>query len=219
MPEDNRQAPVENQSGLTKRGNDAGPSLRRTVVPLVLIVAGMTGLAFAAVPLYDLFCRVTGYGGTTQRADMGAEKVLERTITVRFDANVSPKLDWDFKPAQTSMSVKIGEQGLAVYEARNRSGRPLTGTATYNVTPAVAGYYFSKIQCFCFTKQRLEPGRRVDMPVSFFVDPAIVDDPDARDIEEITLSYTFFPKKQDIEADTASRIDREKDRGATPAAL
>ncbi len=174
---------------------DNARALRRTVLPLVLLVGGMTGLSFAAVPLYDLFCRVTGYGGTTQVAETGSTKVLDRRITIRFDANVSPKLDWGFKPAQTSMEVNIGESALAVYEAHNPTDRPLAGTATYNVTPEIAGIYFSKVQCFCFTEQVLEPGRRMDMPVSFFVDPAIMDDPEAREIEEITLSYTFFPMK------------------------
>ena len=181
----------------TEAHSKAGPSsarrLHRTVVPLLLVVGGMTGLSFAAVPLYDMFCRVTGYGGTTQVADAGASKVLDRKITIRFDANISPKLDWRFKPAQTSMEVKIGESALAVYEAHNPTDKPLSGTATYNVTPEIAGYYFSKVQCFCFTEQTLAPGRRMDMPVSFFVNPAIMDDPEAREIEEITLSYTFFP--------------------------
>jgi cytochrome c oxidase assembly protein subunit 11 len=188
-------------------------ALRRTVLPLVLIVGGMTGLAFAAVPLYDMFCRVTGYGGTTQRADAGADRVLDRTITIRFDASTSSKLDWAFKPAQTSMKVRIGESALAVFEARNRSDNPVTGTATYNVTPEIAGYYFRKVQCFCFTKQRLEPGQHMDMPVSFFVDPEIVDDPDARNVDEITLSYTFFQKKQGGERDSVSADRQGKDRG------
>jgi cytochrome c oxidase assembly protein subunit 11 len=181
-----------------------GRVLRRTVFPLVLLVAGMTGLSFAAVPLYDLFCRVTGYGGTTQVAEAGSTEVLDRTITIRFDANISPKLDWNFKPAQTSMRVRIGESALAVYEAHNPTGEPLAGTATYNVSPAIAGYYFSKVECFCFTEQVLEPGRRMDMPVSFFVNPAILDDPEAREIEEITLSYTFFPMRSEPRTGAAS---------------
>jgi len=190
------------QTGKTEQDNQR--ALRRTVVPLVLIVAGMTGLSFAAVPLYDLFCRVTGYGGTTQVAETGSTEVLERKITIRFDANISPKLDWQFKPAQTSMEVRIGESALAVYEAHNPTGQPLAGTATYNVTPEIAGYYFSKVQCFCFTEQVLEPGRRMDMPVSFFVNPAIMDDPEAREIEEITLSYTFFPMKGETQTGAAA---------------
>ena len=185
-------------------------ALRRTVLPLVLIVGGMTGLSFAAVPLYDLFCRVTGYGGTTQVAEAESTEVLDRQITIRFDANISPKLDWDFKPAQTSMKVNIGESALAVYEAHNPTDMPLAGTATYNVTPAIAGYYFSKVQCFCFTEQTLEPGRRMDMPVSFLVDPAIMDDPEARNIEEITLSYTFFPMKGQTQTGAARDVSKNK---------
>jgi len=189
---------------------DKTRALRRTVLPLVLIVGGMTGLSFAAVPLYDLFCRVTGYGGTTQVADAGSTEVLDRKITIRFDANISPKLDWNFKPARTSMDVRIGESALAVYEAHNPTDQPLAGTATYNVTPEIAGYYFSKVQCFCFTEQKLEPGRRMDMPVSFFVDPAIMDDPEAREIEEITLSYTFFPMKGETQTGAAERASEKR---------
>lgn len=196
------------KNGQTQQGN--ARALRRTVVPLVLIVAGMTGLSFAAVPLYDLFCRVTGYGGTTQVASSGSTEVLDRTIKVRFDANISPKLDWNFRPAQTVMTVNIGESALAVYEAHNPTERPLSGTATYNVTPEIAGSYFSKVQCFCFTEQLLEPGRRVDMPVSFFIDPAIMDDPEAREIEEITLSYTFFPMKEDTQTGAAGTAGEKR---------
>ncbi len=185
-------------------------ALRRTALPLVFIVAGMTGLAFAAVPLYDLFCRVTGYGGTTQVAEADSTEVLDRKITIRFDANISPKLDWGFKPVQTSMKVNIGESALAVYEAHNPTDQPLAGTATYNVTPEIAGYYFRKVQCFCFTEQTLEPGRRMDMPVSFFVDPAIMDDPEARGIEEITLSYTFFPMKGQTQTGAARDVSQNR---------
>ncbi len=187
--------------------------MRRTVVPLVLIVVGMGGMAYAAVPLYDLFCRVTGYGGTTQRADAAPSGGLDREIRIRFDANVSRELAWRFKPAQTRMSVKIGESALAVYEAHNPTDAPLAGTATYNVTPEAAGYYFSKVECFCFTEQLLEPGQRVDMPVSFFVNPAILDDPDARDITEITLSYTFFPMKRETRTGDAQDRAPQKGRG------
>lgn len=206
-----------------KRGQPPRPdnarALRRTVIPLVLVVAGMTGLAFAAVPLYDMFCRVTGYGGTTQRAESGSTKVLDKTITIRFDANISPKLDWHFKPAQPSMDVKIGESALAIYEAQNPTDTALSGTATYNVTPEIAGYYFRKVQCFCFTQQTLEPGREMDMPVSFFVDPSIMDDPEAREIEEITLSYTFFPDKKGRQTSSASAEGQGKDRADAKAPL
>lgn len=213
MSEGQDTRPTEECASRGQHGADGARGLRRTVIPLVLIVVGMTGMAYAAVPLYDLFCRVTGYGGTPQRADAPSGEVLERDITIRFDANVSPKLGWRFRPAQTRMKVKIGESALAVYEAHNPTDAPLAGTATYNVTPEVAGYYFAKVQCFCFTEQVLEPGRRMDMPVSFFVDPAIMDDPDARGITEITLSYTFFPMKQKTQSDaTAGRVP-EKHRG------
>jgi cytochrome c oxidase assembly protein subunit 11 len=209
MSEDRNDTQHSNETQQQARSDNAR-ALRRTVLPLVLIVGGMTGLSFAAVPLYDLFCRVTGYGGTTQVADAGSSDVLDRKIKIRFDANISPKLDWNFKPAQTSMDVKIGESALAVYEAHNPTDAPLAGTATYNVTPEIAGYYFSKVQCFCFTEQTLEPGRRMDMPVSFFVDPAIMDDPEARNIEEITLSYTFFPMKGQTQTGAAETATDKK---------
>lgn len=178
---------------------------RIMVFSLTLLVAGMLGLSFAAVPLYQVFCQVTGFGGTTQRAEAGSEKVLERTIKVRFDGNVSKALPWRFHPAQNEVEIRIGENALAFYEAENTSGEPVRGTATFNVTPEAAGYYFNKIECFCFTEQLLKPGERVDMPVNFFIDPGIVDDPDARNITEITLSYTFFPMRD--EPDVASTKD------------
>lgn len=160
------------------------------------LVAGMVGLSYAAVPLYQIFCQVTGYGGTTQRAESVPDKVLDRTITVRFDANVGQGLGWKFRPAQRKLDLKIGESVLAFYEAQNTSGAKLTGTATFNVTPEAAGTYFNKVECFCFTEQTLEAGARADMPVTFFIDPEIVNDPEAKNIQEITLSYTFFPVKE-----------------------
>jgi cytochrome c oxidase assembly protein subunit 11 len=164
----------------------------RILVSLVLLVGAMTGLSFAAVPLYRLFCATTGYGGTTQRADAASHAVSERKITVRFDANVSSGLHWKFAPEQREVTLRIGENALAFYRATNASGQPLTGTATFNVTPEIAGSYFNKVECFCFTEQTLAPGQTADFPVSFFVDPAILSDPDAKNLEEITLSYTFF---------------------------
>lgn len=162
-----------------------------------LLAVAMVGVGFAAVPLYDLFCRVTGFGGTTQRADaaavVGDPVILNRTVSVRFDANVSPKLPWSFRPERTRDTVSIGARDMAIYIAQNNSAAPITGTASFNVTPVAAGKYFTKIQCFCFTEQRLEPGQQMRMPVLFYVDPKIMDDPDARNIEEITLSYTFYP--------------------------
>ena len=169
----------------------------RTAALAALLVAAMVGLAFASVPLYRLFCQVTGFAGTTQRAE--ADVVpgpVGRMISVRFDANKSPSLPWSFEPVDTHRRVAIGARNIALYTARNLSDRPVTGTATFNVTPSQAGQYFTKIQCFCFTEQRLAAGQEVSMPVVFFVDPAILDDPDARDISEITLSYTFYPVDQ-----------------------
>jgi len=156
----------------------------------------MVGLSFAAVPLYRIFCQVTGFGGTPQVAaaapDMSARKAGE--IYVRFDANVSPSLPWKFEPLQRVMKVKLGEPVLALYRATNESGHDVTGTATFNVTPEASGYFFNKIECFCFTEQTLAAGQSINMPVTFFVDPAIAEDLDARNITTITLSYTFFPK-------------------------
>ncbi|MFV0296341.1 MAG: cytochrome c oxidase assembly protein [Hyphomicrobiaceae bacterium] len=155
------------------------------------IAIGMLGLAYAAVPLYSMFCSATGYAGTTQRARAPSQQVLNRDIIVRFDANVAPGLKWDFRPEVNSMKLKIGENALVVFKVTNRDSVPIVGSATFNVTPDQAGAYFDKVQCFCFTEQRVEPGETVDMPVSFYVDPAIVDDPDGAYINLITLSYTF----------------------------
>jgi cytochrome c oxidase assembly protein subunit 11 len=157
------------------------------------VVAGMVGMSFAAVPLYRLYCQVTGYAGTTQRAEAASDTVLDRTLTVRFDSNVASELPWIFEPAQRRLEVKIGENTLAFYKATNTSDHAITGSAVFNVTPESAGVYFNKVQCFCFTEQRLEPGQSVDMAVSFYVDPAFVDDADTKDLSELTLSYTFYP--------------------------
>ena len=166
----------------------------RTALLAALLVCGMTGLAFASVPLYRIFCQVTGFAGTTQRAEDGAAPGDSgRMISVRFDANIAAALPWSFEPVDSHREVAIGARNIALYTARNLSGAPATGTATFNVTPSQAGQYFTKIQCFCFTEQRLAPGQEVRMPVVFFVDPAILDDPVAREISEITLSYTFYP--------------------------
>ena len=164
----------------------------RVVLLLGGLVAGMTGLVAASVPLYRLFCQVTGYGGTTQRAAAAPAIAADRAMTVRFNADVNAGLPWDFRPAQPEMSLAVGATGLAHYRALNLSDRAITGTATFNVTPQKAGRYFSKIDCFCFTQQTLQPGETVDMPVTFFVDPALLDDPNMADVRTITLSYTFF---------------------------
>lgn len=155
--------------------------------------AAMLGLAYASVPLYRLFCEVTGFGGTTQIAAAASEETSERMVTIRFDANTAGSLGWNFHAAQLEMKVKLGEQAMAYYRAANTTDRELTGSAVFNVTPVSAGIYFNKIQCFCFTEQTLQPGESADMPVVFFVDPAIADDPDASGIDTITLSYTFYP--------------------------
>ncbi|MDO5647909.1 cytochrome c oxidase assembly protein [Paracoccus sp. (in: a-proteobacteria)] len=163
----------------------------RTVVMLLGVVVTMGALAWAAVPFYDWFCRVTGFGGTTQVSDSAPDQVLDQVVRVRFDANVDPNLAWSFRPMQTRMDLRIGETAMAYYEAVNNSDYPITGTASYNVAPEVAGYFFDKIECFCFTEQTLQPGERVEMPLTFYVDPSIVDDRDAYWVRDITLSYTF----------------------------
>ena len=166
--------------------------IHRTAALAVLGVCGMTGLGFASVPLYNLFCEATGLNGTTNRGDQ-APGATGRKITVAFDSNVSPKLAWAFKPEVEQTQVDVGARDMEFFTATNRSNQPITGTATYNVSPAQAGKYFTKIECFCFTEQTLKPGETVRMPVIFFVDPKINDDPDARDVAKITLSYTFYP--------------------------
>ena len=165
----------------------------RTALLAVFGICFMTGLAWASVPLYRLFCEVTGLNGTTQRGLAAPGAVGDRLVQVDFDANVNPQLPWRFAPEQRSEQVAIGARDMAFFTATNRAAQPVTGTATFNVTPAQAGKYFTKIQCFCFTQQTLRPGETVRMPVIFYVDPKILDDPDARDIDTITLSYTFYP--------------------------
>jgi cytochrome c oxidase assembly protein subunit 11 len=159
---------------------------------LAALVAGMVGLSFASVPLYRLFCQVTGYGGVPQRANKAPGEVLDRTIKIRFDGNVDGSLPWTFAPVQQTMDVKIGETALAFFKASNNSSSPVTGRAIFNVSPELTGRYFTKIECFCFKQQTLEVGQTVEMPVTFFVDPKIVDDDDTKHITEITLSYTFY---------------------------
>lgn len=169
-------------------------SSRNRLVPLLLVgvVAAMVGLAYASVPLYRLFCQVTGFGGTTARAEKAPEAVSDETVTVRFNADISRDLPWSFEPVQRAVTVHFGETALVWYRAKNLSQERVTGTATFNVTPMPTGPYFNKIQCFCFEEQTLEPGQSVDMAVSFFVDPAMLEDRNVGDVREITLSYTFF---------------------------
>ena len=174
------------------RSGDPSRRNRITMVVLLCCVAGMGGVAYASVPLYQLFCQVTGYGGTTGTSAAAPGQVGDRVITVRFNSDVNPSLDWRFQPVQNAMDVRVGEQALALYSARNLGAETLTGTATFNVTPAKAGIYFNKIDCFCFTEQTLEAGAEARMPVSFFIDPEILRDRNLDDITTITLSYTFF---------------------------
>ena len=163
-----------------------------TAMLLAGVIVAMVGLTAAAVPLYRLFCQVTGYGGTTQRAEAAPQRQVDQTIEVRFNADVARDLPWSFTPVERAVSVRLGEQHLAFYRAHNGGDHPIAGTATFNVTPFKAGAYFTKIACFCFEEQVLQAGETVDMPVSFYVDPAILEDPATRDIRAITLSYTFF---------------------------
>ena len=164
----------------------------KTVLKLAGVVVTMGALAWASVPFYDWFCRVTGFGGVTQEADAGSDVILDQTIKVVFDASKDRDMMWEFRPQQHDMTVRIGETGLAFYEAYNPTDRPIAGQASFNVAPYEAGAFFSKIECFCFTEQVLMPGERIDMPVTFFVDPEMVEDRDAKFIKEITLSYTFY---------------------------
>jgi cytochrome c oxidase assembly protein subunit 11 len=186
---------------------------RNTALLSAAVIASMLGLTAASVPLYQLFCRVTGYGGTTQRAavlpDIGPEGLQGPPITVSFNADVAPDLPWGFRPVQHSVVVRPGEERLAFYEAVNRGSEPVVGTATFNVTPFSVGLFFNKLQCFCFTEQVLEPGQRIEMPVSFFVDPAMLDDPDGASVREITLSYTFF-----VDQDATAKL-RQRRAGHT----
>jgi cytochrome c oxidase assembly protein subunit 11 len=171
----------------------------RTGLLAALMALSMVGLAYASVPLYRIFCQVTGFGGTTQAGSVSGlatpdqlQALGGRSIKVRFDGNVRG-LSWKFAPVDTGVKIRIGEQAMAWYSAASLSDTPSTGTATFNVSPAAAGKYFVKIQCFCFNEQTLQAGQKVEMPIVYYVDPAILDDPDARNIDEITLSYTFFP--------------------------
>lgn len=185
---------------------------RRTMLLAFGGALAMLGLGYAAVPLYDLFCRVTGFGGTTQVASEAEASAAERmanlaggkSFSIRFDANTARNMPWEFRPTQVTDRVAIGQRDMATYIARNDSNEPVTGTATFNVEPEAAGRYFNKIQCFCFTEQTLQPGQEIRMPVLYFVDPAVVDDPNMQDVEQITLSYTFhraIEKDEETEQD------------------
>ena len=166
----------------------------RIAAVFTMVVAGMAGMAYASVPLYRVFCQVTGFGGTP-RISSGGGKVLDQKITVAFDSNVNRGMPWKFRPVQRAITMRIGEEKLAFFEATNTSGRTITGTAVFNVSPPLAGQYFNKVQCFCFTEQTLKPGEKASMPVTFFVDPEVVNDPDLKNLKTITLSYTFYEKE------------------------
>ncbi|MBO9558247.1 MAG: cytochrome c oxidase assembly protein [Caulobacter sp.] len=198
---------ADNKAGTAER-----PPKRSHGKVAVLCVAaffGMVGAAYAAVPLYKLFCQATGFDGTVRKAVAKPTKVLERKVEIRFDANVR-SLPWDFQPMQTSQTVRIGDTGLAFYKVTNHSDKPLTGRALYNVVPEQAGAYFQKLECFCFSNQTIEPGQTVEFPVVYFVDPGFVTDADTKDKQTITLSYTFFPAVPDAggskQAATTPRI-------------
>jgi len=186
----------------------------RTVTRLVGVVVLMGGLAWASVPFYDWFCRVTGFGGEPGIATTGSDEILDRTMKIRFDASKERDMPWEFRPVEREMEIRIGETGLAFYEAYNPTDKPVAGSASYNVTPYEAGGFFTKIDCFCFEEQVLQPGERVEMPVTFYVDPEIVDDRDAKFTRRITLSYTFheidLPEKQaalDPEGETGTNVN------------
>ncbi len=174
---------------------------QKTAAGMVGVVVVMGALAWASVPFYNWFCRVTGFGGVTQEADAGSDVILDQTIKVRFDASKDRDMPWQFTPMQVEQEIRIGETGLAFYEAYNPTDRVVAGQASYNVAPYSAGYFFTKIDCFCFTEQILQPGERVIMPVTYYVDPDIVDDRDAQFVHTITLSYTFH--EIDLPEDTA----------------
>ena len=171
--------------------------LRKKAIPLVGVVLGMGAMAWAAIPLYNIFCSVTGFAGTTQVAAEGSDVVLEQTVTVRFDGSTVRGMPWEFKPVTKPVEIHIGETAMAFFEAYNPTDRVIAGTASYNVSPFSVGGYFTKIDCFCFTEQVLQPGQRVTMPVTFYVDPEMIDDPETAGVTTITLSYTFFETELD----------------------
>jgi cytochrome c oxidase assembly protein subunit 11 len=185
-------------------------SNRRVVIACSAFVASMLGVSYAAVPLYELFCQVTGYGGTIQRAEQLSDTILDRKIKIRFDANVASGLPWDFKPVEREVEVRIGETVQIAYTAQNISEAPTFGQATFNVTPMAAGAYFNKVQCFCFTETELKPGEQMEMPVLFFVDPAIVEAAETQNIDAITLSYTFFPHETEKPVAAAAEPVQDK---------
>jgi cytochrome c oxidase assembly protein subunit 11 len=174
----------------------------------VAFVFGMVGVSYAAVPLYKIFCQVTGYGGTTQRVEQYSDTVLDETITVRFDANTAAGLPWDFAPMQRDVTMKIGETTQIAYRAENLFKTPTSGRSSFNVTPQIAGAYFMKVECFCFTDTRLAPGEEMEMPVVFYIDPAIVDLPEMKNTRTITLSYTFYPIEESAGEENSASLPK-----------
>ena len=192
-------------------GTDLARRNRRTAITAFAVVGGMVGLAFAFVPLYTLICQITGLGGTPQVAEQANSVISSEEITVRFDANVDRSLPWTFKPVETAVTLKLGDTREVSYRATNQTNEPVIGISTFNVTPFKAAQYFTKIECFCFIEQTLEPGQSVDMPVIFYVDPALLEDELARDIKTITLSYTFYRSLDDVPDDDPEIVsEREK---------
>lgn len=185
----------------------------KTGLRVLAVVVGMIGLSFASVPLYSLFCQVTGFGGTTMRAESLPDTVLEREVVIRFNADTDRNMPWIFKPEMREIKVRLGEKGLTAYHASNPAKLPVAGTAVYNVTPEKAGKYFHKIQCFCFDEQILAPGQDVSMPVLFYVDPALNEDPNLADVKTITLSYTFYRAESEA-LDRALEAFYNADNGA-----
>lgn len=191
---------------------------RRLALRALGLAGFMLGLSFAAVPLYDLFCRVTGVGGTVQTGQPAPGATTDRTITVRFNATIHPNLPWRFEPGQQAVTLRLGEEGMGFYVARNLADRPVEGISTYNVTPEAVGRYFHKVACFCFEVQTLEPGQVVDMPLAFWVDPRIADNPNTRDIRTITINYTFFRTLADAErAGALAAAGQHVGRGTPPS--
>ena len=172
-----------------------------TVAALTGLLVGMAGLSYAAVPLYRMFCQITGYGGTTQVATAVPDAISDRVVTVRFNADIASGLPWNFRPKQREIELRIGETALIHYVAENPTGQTLVGTSTFNVTPHKVGPYFAKVECFCFTEQTLAPGESAEMAVTFFVDPMMLEDPNLAEINTITLSYMFFPAKTQTPSD------------------
>jgi cytochrome c oxidase assembly protein subunit 11 len=196
--------------------NSLNKAKRRTAIVSAVVVFAMTGAAFAAAPLYKRFCQLTGFDGTVRKAEAAPTQVLDKTLVIRFDANVRG-VPWDFAPDQTSQTVKIGKTGLAFFHVKNTSSKPVTAHAAYNVVPESAARYFQKLECFCFTDQTLQPGQSADFPVVYFVDPKYVSDPDTRNEPDITLSYTFFPVGGAPPADKTADNGRAKSTSALGA--